>query len=50
MPKVKKPSFALCLCKVYAGKFLAGSLIKLVHDCLIFVGPRILEYILKLKN
>lgn len=41
----KKPSFGWCLCRVYAGKFLAGSFIKLIQDILLFVGPIILEYI-----
>ncbi|RNA36438.1 multidrug resistance-associated 1 [Brachionus plicatilis] len=44
--KVKKPSFTLCLCRVYAGKFLAGSFIKLIQDILLFVGPVILDKLL----
>ncbi|CAF0717000.1 unnamed protein product [Brachionus calyciflorus] len=42
----KKPSFGWCLCRVYAGKFLAGSFIKLVQDILLFVGPIILDKLL----
>nr|UOU03336.1 ATP-binding cassette subfamily C1-5 [Brachionus rubens] len=42
----KKPSFGMCLSRVYAGKFLAGSFIKLIQDILLFVGPVILDKLL----
>ena len=45
--KIKKPSFAICLAKVYGGKFLAGSFIKLIQDLLIFAGPIILDRLIK---
>lgn len=44
--KVKKPSLGKCLCKVYAGKFLAGSFIKLIQDLLLFVSPILLDKII----
>lgn len=31
--KVKEPSLTYCLIKIFAGKFLAGSFLKLIQDC-----------------
>jgi hypothetical protein len=42
-PKLKEPSLLKCLIKIFHGKFLAGSFLKLVQDLLGFVGPRILN-------
>ncbi len=44
--RIKKPSLGVCLCKVYAGKFLAGAFIKLVQDLLLFVSPILLDKII----
>lgn len=42
----KKPSLALCLIKVFGGKFFAGAFLKLVQDLLSFAGPVILHLII----
>jgi hypothetical protein len=39
----QKPSFGRTLIKVYKGKFLAGSLLRLINDLLNFAGPLILN-------
>ena len=39
----KEPSLLFCMVKVFYGKFLAGSFMKLVQDGLAFVGPIVLE-------
>ena len=41
--KLKKPSLAFCLCRVFGGKFLAGAFIKFVQDMLLFVSPILLD-------
>lgn len=40
---LKKPSLGISLCKVFGGKFLAGSFIKFVQDCFLFTGPFLLD-------
>jgi hypothetical protein len=40
---LKKPSLGFSLCYVFGGKFLAGSFLKLVQDCFIFIGPYLLD-------
>jgi hypothetical protein len=40
--KLKQPSMVLCLCKTFAGKFIAGSFLKLIHDIILFSGPVLL--------
>ncbi len=42
----KKPSLAICLWKVFGGKFFAGAFLKLVQDLLSFAGPVILHLII----
>ena len=32
------------MCRVFGGKFIAGSFLKLGHDILIFAGPVLLRY------
>ena len=41
--QLKKPSLGLCLCKVFCGKFLAGSFLKIIQDVLNFASPMLLE-------
>ena len=45
--KLNKPSFGLALIKVFRGKFLAGSLLKIIYDLFQFVGPIILDKLIK---
>lgn len=40
---VKEPSLIWCLCKVFGGKFLAGTFLKFVSDLLCFAPPILLE-------
>lgn len=42
----KKPSLFFCLFKVFGGKFIAGSILKLVSDILSYAGPVILHLII----
>jgi len=42
----KKPSLFFCLFKVFGGKFIAGSILKLVSDVLSYAGPVILHLII----
>lgn len=42
----KKPSLFFCLFKVFGGKFLAGTILKLVSDVLSYAGPVILHLII----
>lgn len=42
--KIRKPSLIICLWKVFGGKFLAGTFLKLVQDILSFSSPILLEY------
>lgn len=30
--KIKEPSLAYCLAKIFAGKFIAGAFLKLIQD------------------
>ena len=42
--KIKKPSLALCLCKIFYGKFFAGALLKLCQDLILnFIPPLLLD-------
>ena len=41
--KVKRPSFGWTLVRCFHGKFLGGSLLRLVNDLMNFVGPVILD-------
>ena len=41
--KIDEPSLALCLIKVFYGKFMAGAFLQLIAIMLIFVGPIMLE-------
>lgn len=41
--KPKKPSLTVCLIKTFGGKFFAGAFIKVIQDCMLFVGPLILD-------
>ena len=41
---LKKPSLATSIISAFWGKFMAGALLKLAHDVLMFVGPVLLEY------
>ena len=43
----KKPSFGLAVIKVFKGKFLAGSMLKLIYDLFQFAGPMILDKLIK---
>ncbi|RNA37147.1 multidrug resistance-associated 1 isoform X3 [Brachionus plicatilis] len=45
--KIKKPSLLWCLIKIFNGKFIAGSFLKLIQDGLTMVGPTILNLIIK---
>nr|QUF59450.1 ATP-binding cassette transporter Abcc1-6 [Brachionus angularis] len=45
--KIKEPSLLLCLVKMFSGKFLAGAFMKLIQDGLTFVGPIILDLLIK---
>lgn len=45
--KLKKPSFGFALIKVFRGKFLAGSLLKIIYDLFQFVGPLILDKLIQ---
>jgi hypothetical protein len=45
-----KPSLFLCLFKVFGGKFLAGSILKLVADVLSYAGPVLLHLIINFIN
>ncbi|CAF0716997.1 unnamed protein product [Brachionus calyciflorus] len=42
----RKPSLILCLWKVFGGKFLAGTFLKLVQDILSFSSPILLDMII----
>ena len=42
--KPKQPSLFLCLCKAFAGKFIAGAFLKFVQDIILFAGPILLAY------
>nr|QBP17584.1 ABCC1-X8-like protein [Brachionus rotundiformis]QNH67883.1 ATP-binding cassette transporter subfamily C member 1 X8 [Brachionus rotundiformis] len=44
--KRRKPSLILCLWKVFGGKFLAGTFLKLVQDILSFSSPILLDMII----
>jgi len=44
---VKEPSLIWCLCKVFGGKFLAGTFLKFVSDLLCFAPPILLHLIIK---
>lgn len=48
--KVTKPSFGFTLMRVYHGKFLGGAFLKFVYDLFQFVGPIILDKIIKFIN
>lgn len=41
--KIRQPSLIICLWKVFGGKFLAGTFLKLVQDILSFSSPILLE-------
>nr|QUF59451.1 ATP-binding cassette transporter Abcc1-6-2 [Brachionus angularis] len=45
--KIKEPSLLFCLVKMLYGKFLAGAFMKLIQDVLTFVGPIILDLLIK---
>ncbi|RNA42720.1 multidrug resistance-associated 1 [Brachionus plicatilis] len=45
--KLKEPSLLWCLIKIFNGKFIAGSFLKLIQDGLTMVGPTILNLIIK---
>lgn len=47
MKKKNKPSFGFALVKVFRGKFVAGSFLKLIYDLFQFVGPMILDKLIK---
>jgi ATP-binding cassette subfamily C (CFTR/MRP) protein 1 len=40
--KLKEPSLMLCVVKVFGGKFVAGSSLKLIQDLILLFGPTIL--------
>ena len=44
---IKEPSLLLCMAKVFGAKFLCGAFLKLIQDMLIFVGPMVLELLIK---
>ncbi|RNA37460.1 multidrug resistance-associated 1 isoform X3, partial [Brachionus plicatilis] len=44
--KRRKPSLIICLWKVFGGKFLAGTFLKLVQDILSFSSPILLDMII----
>ena len=41
---LKKPSLAMSIISAFWGKFMAGALLYLAHDVVMFVGPVLLEY------
>ena len=43
----KEPSLIFCLCRVFGGKFAAGTCLKLVQDLLSFTGPLLLDLIIQ---
>ncbi|CAF0941211.1 unnamed protein product [Brachionus calyciflorus] len=45
--KTKEPSLLWCLIKIFYGKFLAGTFLKLIQDILTMVGPLILNLLIK---
>ena len=47
---VKRPSLALCLCKTYYGKFIAGSFLKFIQDFLNFVPSIVLNHLINYFN
>ncbi len=48
---VKKPSLALCLWKIYYGKFLAGALLKFFLDLILnFIPPLLLDKLISFFN
>ena len=47
MKKVPKPSFARTLIRVYHGKFLGGAFLKFIYDLFQFVGPMILDRLIR---
>ncbi|XP_043945094.1 multidrug resistance-associated protein 1 isoform X2 [Protopterus annectens] len=48
--KGKEPSLLIALCKTFGSYFLTSSILKIVHDVLMFVGPEILKLLINFVN
>ena len=48
--KQKRPSLVKVLLKMFACNFLKAIVFKVIQDCLIFVQPQLLRYVVKMNS